>query len=94
MVTTQVPVPEQPSPLQPTNLSLLEAGMAARVMRVFSVKGMEQAKPQLIPAGVLEIVPFPVPALETLRIKVLRVNEAVTDLVAVIGTWQDPVPEQ
>jgi hypothetical protein len=50
----------------------------------------------LIPDGVLVIVPFPVPVLETLRINVLRVdvNDAMTDLVSVIGTWQDPVPEQ
>lgn len=94
MVTTQVPIPVQLSPLQPLNLSLLEAGTAARVICVFSVKGLEQVVPQLIPAGVLVIVPLPAPDLDTLRINVLRVKVAVTDLVAVIGTWQDPVPEQ
>jgi len=86
MVTTQVPVPEQPSPLQPLNLSLLEAGMAARVTRVFSVKGKLQVEPQLMPAGVLVIVPCPVPVLEIPRVNVLRENVAVTDLVAVMGT--------
>jgi hypothetical protein len=94
MVTTQVPVPEHPSPLQLLNLSLLDAGTAARVTRVFSVNGKEQVEPQLIPAGVLLIVPLPAPALETLRTNVFRVKVAVTDLAAVIGTWQEPVPEQ
>ena len=94
MVTWQVPVPEQPAPLQPLYLSLLVDGAAERVTTVLSVKGTEQVEPQLIPAGVLVTVPLPAPALDTLRMCVMRVNEAETDLAAVIGTWQEPVPEQ
>jgi hypothetical protein len=86
-------MPEQPAPLQPLNLSLLVAGTAVKVTIVFSLKAAEQVEPQLIPAGLLEIVPLPVPDLETLRMYVLRVNVAVTDLAASIRTRQVLVPE-
>jgi hypothetical protein len=73
---------------------LLLAGTAERETIVFSLKAAEQVEPQLMPAGLLEIEPLPVPDLETLRINVLRVNVAVTDLAAVIGTRQVSIPEQ
>ena len=41
-----------------------------------------------------ELVTVPSPVLETVRVEVLSVNVAVTDLAAVMVTWQAPVPEQ
>jgi hypothetical protein len=66
MVTTQVPVPEQPAPLQPLNLDRLEAGVTLSVTLVFSLNDAEQLVPQLMPAGELVMVPLPVPVLEML----------------------------
>ena len=52
-----------------------------------------QFGPQLIP-GVLFTVPLPVPALVTVRMKVSEASKvAVTEVVAVIVTVQEPVPE-
>ena len=52
-----------------------------------------QVEPQLIPAGVLETVPLPVPALVTVSALPFRVNVAVTACAALIVTAQVPVPE-
>ena len=50
--------------------------------------------PQLIPAGLDETVPDPVPALLTVSAKVSRVKVAVTFVAAVTLTVHVPVPEQ
>ena len=50
--------------------------------------------PQLIPAGELVTVPLPVPAFDTVSVKVWGVKVAVTVVAAVIVTTQTPVPLQ
>ena len=47
-----------------------------------------------MPAGLLVIVPMPVPALLTERENDSTLNAAVTDLAAFIETAQEPVPVQ
>ena len=68
-VTVQVPVPAQPPPLQPLKVEPA-AGAAVRVTAVPLVKLAEQVAPQVMPAGALVTVPVPVPALETVSVKV------------------------
>src|SRR2546422_7093043 len=46
-----------------------------------------------MPAGELVTVPLPVPALETVSVKVGRVKVAVTVVAAETVTTHDPVPE-
>src|SRR5207249_10883186 len=67
-VTTHVPVPEQPPPLQPLKVEPA-AGVAVSVTAVPLVKLAEQVVPQVIPTGVLVIVPLAVPAVVTVRVK-------------------------
>ena len=62
--TTQVPVPVQPAPDQPANVEL-ELGAAVNVTCVPVAKLALQIVPQLMPEGVLVIVPPPDPALST-----------------------------
>ena len=57
IVTTQSAVPVQ-APLQPVKLEP-GAGLAVRVTALPRVTDSEQAVPQLMPAGVLSIVPEP-----------------------------------
>lgn len=95
-VNVQVPVPTHEAPLQPVNVDPA-AGVAVSVTVDPLLNGAEQAAPQLIPAGLLAMVPEPVPATE-----VVSVNWgvgggpklAVTDWAALIVTEHDPVPEQ
>src|SRR5205823_13880690 len=68
-VTVQAPVPEHPPPLQPVKVEPA-AAVAVSVTAVPLVKLAEQVAPQVMPAGVLVAVPLPVPALETVRVKV------------------------
>jgi len=68
-VTTHDPVPEQPPPLQPPKVEPA-AGAAVSVTAVPLVKLAAQVAPQVMPAGLLVTVPAPVPALETVRVKV------------------------
>ena len=68
-VTVQVPVPEQPPPVQPVKREPA-AGVAVSVTAVPLVKLAEQVAPQVIPAGALVTVPLPVPAGVTVRTKV------------------------
>jgi hypothetical protein len=55
----QVPVPEQPPPLQ---LVKLEPAAAVAVRVTDVPKLAEQVVPQLMPLGLLVTVPLPVPA--------------------------------
>jgi hypothetical protein len=57
--TVQVPVPEQPPPLQLVKLEPV-AAVAVRVTEV--LKLAEQVEPQLMPLGLLVTVPLPLPA--------------------------------
>ena len=88
-------VPEQ-DPLQPAKDEPLAAA-AVSVTEVPEPKLAEQVEPQLIPAGLLETVPLPVPVLLTVSTlpapDVAKV--AVTVLAALIATTQvKEVPEQ
>src|SRR5438552_12579785 len=68
-VTVQVPVPEQPPPVQPVKVEPA-TGVAVSVTAVPPAKLAEQVAAQLIPAGELVTVPLPVPAGVTVRVKV------------------------
>src|SRR5207247_1428873 len=91
-VTTHVPAPEQPPPLQPVKVEPA-AGVAVNVTAVPLVKLAEQVRPQLIPTGALVTVPLPAPALLTVSAKVGRAKVAVTVVAALRVTVQVPVPE-
>src|SRR2546422_6694706 len=60
-VTMQVPVPEQPAPLQPLKIAPA-AGAAVSVTAVPPAKVAEQVAPQLIPAGAPRPRPGPAAA--------------------------------
>ena len=92
-VTVQVPVPEQPPPLQPVKVEPA-AEVAVSVTAVPLAKLAEQVAPQVIPAGELVTVPLPVPALLTVSAKLGRLKVAVTVVAAETVTTHDPVPEQ
>src|SRR2546427_6329498 len=92
-VTVQAPGPEQPPPLQPLKVEPA-AGAAVSVTAVPLAKLAAQVAPQVMPAGLLVTVPAPVPALETVSVKVCRVKVAVTVVAAESVTVQVPVPEQ
>src|SRR2546428_670248 len=85
--------PEQPPPLQPLTVEP-PAGAAVSVTAVPLAKLAAQVAPQVMPAGLLVTVPAPVPALETVSVKVCRVKVAVTVVAAESVTVQAPVPEQ
>ena len=93
IVTEQLPVPEQPPPLQPVKVDPA-AGEAVKVTTVPLGKAAEQVTPQEMPAGVLLMVPDPAPALLTVSEKLGRAKNAVTVWAALIVTVQVPVPEQ
>jgi hypothetical protein len=92
METVQAPVPAQ-APLQPVKVEPV-AGVAVRVRFVPEVKLALQVLPQSIPVGLEVTAPVPVPLFATVRVKLCRVNVAVTLLAASIGTLHVPVPEQ
>jgi hypothetical protein len=62
--TVQVPVPEQPPPLQPVKVEPT-AATAVRMTEVLKVN--EQTEPQSMPVGALVTVPLPVPAGVTVK---------------------------
>jgi hypothetical protein len=66
MATTQLPLPEQ-SPDQPTKVEST-TGAAVRVTAASETYEAEQVLPQLMPAGLLVIVPVPTPVLEMFRV--------------------------
>ena len=80
-VTTQVPLPVHPPPVQPENT----VPLAVSVKEVPLSKEDEQALPQFMPDG-LEIT-VPVPATTTARIG--RSNVARTTVLALIVNSQD-----
>src|SRR5262245_6752243 len=68
-VTAQVPVPVQ-APDQPLNFEPL-SGVAVKVTAVPGAYPSLQSRPQLMPLGALVIVPVPLPAFVTVRLKLL-----------------------
>jgi len=92
-VTTQVPVPEQPPPLQPVNVEPV-CGDAVRVTTVPCVNEIVHVVPQLIPAGELVTVPTPAPAFDTVSARDVCTKVAVTVVAALTVTAQVPVPAQ
>ena len=97
-VTLQLPVPVQ-APDQPANVELA-FGAAVSVTIVPLVKLALHIAPQLIPEGLLVIVPAPVPELWTVSWKevggggALAVKVAVTAALPVKVTLHAPVPVQ
>jgi hypothetical protein len=77
IVITQVPVPEQPEPLQPVKTDP-ESASAVRVTDSPWSNGAVQVRPQLIPEGLLVTVPLPLPPLVTLKVHCFT-KFAVTD---------------
>jgi hypothetical protein len=92
IVTVHVPVPKQPPPDQPVNVDPKDDD-AVRVTLSPLTRVSAQSAPQLMPAGVLVMVPSPVPALLTLRSKSRR-NSAVTVRSSFMEILQPPVPKQ
>src|SRR5207244_10326016 len=92
-VTTHVPAPEQPPPLQPVKVEPA-AGVAVSVTAVPLAKLAVQVAPQVIPTGALVTVALPVPALLTVSAKLGRLKVAVTVVPAETVTTHVPVPEQ
>src|SRR5437899_1262843 len=66
-VTLQVPVPEQPPPLQPAKVEPV-AGFAVSVTNVPLSNEAEQVTPQSIPGGLEVTVPLPEPSRVTERV--------------------------
>ena len=66
IVTEQLPVPLH-APVQPAKFELA-SGEAVSVTEVPELYASAQSEPQLIPAGVDNIVPVPVPAFVKVRI--------------------------
>ena len=66
MVTWHVPVPEQ-APDHPPNVAFVP-GVSVRLTTVDGVNNAEHVPGQLIPAGLLVILPVPVPAKVTLSV--------------------------
>src|SRR2546427_247532 len=67
IVTTQLPVPLHPAPLQLPNTDPL-AGTAVKVTCVPLANAALHMAPQSIPAGLLATVPLPLPAFVTVRV--------------------------
>jgi len=68
-VTVQVPVPEQPPPLQPEKVEPA-AGTAVKVTELPLAYAAAQVVPQEMPAGALVMVPLPAPLELTVSVKV------------------------
>ena len=93
IVTVQVPVPEQPPPLQPVNVEPA-AGVAVSVTTVPSSNDAAQVAPQVIPAGPLDTVPEPGAGLrhgQRVRDQRERRGHRLSPLIV---TMHVPVPEQ
>jgi hypothetical protein len=92
-VTTQVPVPEHPPPVQPANVEPSPA-TAVNVTTWALAKFAVHVVGQIIPAGALITVPLPVPFSLTVSAIPLLLKFAVADSFAVIVKVQVPVPSQ
>jgi len=92
MSTEQAPVPEH-EPDQPIKVEPA-AGVWDRATVLSAMNAAAHVPPQLMPAGVLETVPAPVPDLVTVSVNVVGMNVAVTLRFADMPTVQVPVPEQ
>src|SRR3989441_10132265 len=79
-VTTQLPVPLHPPPLQPVNAELAP-GVAVSVTTVPFTRVAAQVAPQSMPAGLLVTVPDPAPPGVTARVTI-GANVAVTVVAA------------
>jgi hypothetical protein len=77
IVTVQLPVPEQPPPLQPANVDPA-AGVALSVTAAPLVNDAEHVVPHEMPAGLLVTVPVPVPAGETVSVELVPTPVPVT----------------
>jgi hypothetical protein len=66
IVTTQLPVPEHPPPVQPVKIES-EGVVAVNVTTVPLMYSSEQSSPQLMPGGELVTVAIPLPVLITVR---------------------------
>ena len=77
IVTVQLPVPEQPPPLQPVNVDPA-AGVALNATAAPLVNDAEHVIPHEIPAGLLVTVPVPVPAGDTLSVELVPTPVPVT----------------
>lgn len=91
MVKMQEPVPEH-APDQPVNVDPL-AAEAVNVTDFPDSQFAEHVQPQLIRPSLPVTVPVPVPGFVTVRLYTAVANVAVTDVAAVIGMLQLPVPE-
>jgi hypothetical protein len=91
IVTVQEPVPVQ-APLQPAKVE--PEAIALSVTDAPELKFAAQVPGQLMPEGLLDTEPLPVPARVTVSGKVAVVNVAVTFRAALIVTVQEPVPVQ
>ena len=87
-VMVQVPVPEQPPPLQPEKLEPA-AGVAVRVTAVPLVNEATHVVPHERPAGELVTAPVPRPELVTVSVKDCSAKVAVTVGAVLIATVQD-----
>jgi hypothetical protein len=94
IVTVQVPVPGQltPLPLQPVNV-LLPLAVAVSTTDVPELYVCEHVAPQLMNVSPEVIVPLPLPLDATVRSYVFCVNVAVTLVAALIVTVHGLVPE-
>src|SRR5437867_4229285 len=90
IVTTQLPVPLHPAPLQLPNTDPL-AGAADSVTDVPMTNDALHVAPQIILAGLLVTVPPPLPAFVTVRVYNC-VKLAFTACAALMVTTQLPVP--
>lgn len=95
METVQGPVPLQPSPVQPTNVDPASAN-TVNVTDAPLPKLAVQIAPQSIPAGMLVMVPLPVPLLVIVNVAVAgtAVKSALTICAPFMVTTQPPVPLQ
>jgi hypothetical protein len=78
IVTTQLPVPEQPPPVQPEKLLFVVAD-AFKVTAAPTSYISLQSAPQSMPAGELDTVPVPLPARKTTKAN--RLSLKVADIV-------------
>src|SRR5262249_9780360 len=94
----QVPVPEQPPPLHPSNresvpVLAVKVTFAPRAKSATQLVSLATGEEQLIPPGLLVTVPPPVPVRVTVS-SGFRVRVAVTCLSESIVKLHDALPEQ